>query len=249
MWRIVKSLAKYQSGFQTNDFTVNQLVEIYNTIILNIDKGIKDIRFVFCDITKAFDRVWHNGLLFKLKHYGVAGNILSWIEHYLTDRKQKVVVKGFSSSFKSINAGVPQGSVLGPFLFLLYINDISNGLANSIRLFADDTTLYATVECDIKNVTSSLNDDLEKIIVWSNKWAIDFNPFKTVNVDFSRKKLQLPELQFGIKGPKISQSLSHTHLGIHFQSDGHWNKHIHTIHDKAAKRLNLLRMLKYKINL
>ena len=93
-----------------------------------------------------------------------------------------------------------------------------------------------------------MNDDLEKIIVWSNKWAIDFNPFKTVNVDFSRKKLQFPELQFGIQGPKISQSLSHTHLGIHFQSDGHWNKHIHTIHDKAAKRLNLLRMLKYKIN-
>ena len=157
-------LYKYQSGFQTNDFTVNQLVEIYNTIILNMDKGIKDIRFVFCDITKAFDRVWHNGLLFKLKHYGVAGNILSWIEHYLTDRKQKVVVKGFSSSFKSINAGVPQGSVLGPFLFLLYINDISNGLANSIRLFADDTTLYATVECDINNVSSSLNDDLEKLL-------------------------------------------------------------------------------------
>ena len=84
-------LYKYQSGFQTNDFTVNQLVEIYNTIILNMDKGIKDIRFVFCDITKAFDRVWHNGLLqlFKLNHYGVAGNVLSWIEHYYTDRKQK----------------------------------------------------------------------------------------------------------------------------------------------------------------
>ena len=98
------------------------------------------------------------------------------------------------------------------------------------------------------NVTSSLNDDLEKIIVWSKKWAIDFNPFKTVKFDFSRKKLQFPELQFGIQGPKISQSLSHIHPGIHFQSDGHWNKHIHTIHDKAGKRLNLLRMLKYKIN-
>ena len=125
------------------------------------------------DLSKAFDRVWHNGLLVKLKHYGVARNVLSWIEHYLTDRKQKVVVEGFSSSFKSINVGVPQGSVLGRFLFLLHINDISNGLANCIRLFADDILLYATVECDINNVTSSLNDDLEKNIDWSNKWAID----------------------------------------------------------------------------
>ena len=110
----------------------------------------------------------HNELLFRLKHYGVAGNVLSWTEHvlswtehYLTHRKQKVVVEGFSSSLKSINAGVPRGSVLGPFLFLLYINDISNGLANRIRLFVDDTTLYATVACDINTVTSSLNDDLE----------------------------------------------------------------------------------------
>ena len=115
-------------------------------------------------------------------------------------------------------------------------------------MFADDTTLYATVECDINNVTSSLNDDLEKIIVWSNKWAIDFNPFKTVNVDFSRKKNTISRTAIQYSVPKMSQSLSHTHLGIHFQSDGHWNKHKHTIHDKAAKTLNFLRRLKYKIN-
>ena len=118
--------------FNLNDSTVNQLVEIYNTVILNMDKG-KDIRFVFCYISKAFDKVWHNGLLFILD-----------IIYNLTDRKQKVVVEG------SINAGVPRGSVLGLCLFLLYINDISNGLANSIKLFADDATLYATVACDIK---------------------------------------------------------------------------------------------------
>ena len=137
-------LYKYQSGFQPNDSTDYQLDEIYNTIILNMDRG-KDIRFVFCDISKAFDRIWHNGLLFKLKHYAY---VLSWIEHNLTDRKQNVVVEGYS--FKSINARVPQGSILGSCLFLLYINDISNGLAKSIKLFADDTTLYAAIACDIK---------------------------------------------------------------------------------------------------
>ena len=212
-----------------------------------MDKG-KDIRFVFCDISKAFDRVWDNGLLFKLKYYSAAGNVFSWIEHFLTDRKQKVVVEGFSSSFKSINAGVPQGSVLGfLFLFLLYINDISNGLANSIIFFADDASLYATVECDINNVTSSLNDDLEKTIVWSNKWAIDFNPFKTFNVDFSRKKYNFQNCNSVFRDQNFP-SLSHNHLRIHFQLDGHWNKHIQTIKDRAPKRLNLLKMLKYKMN-
>ena len=83
----------------------------------------------------------------------------------------------------------------------------------------------------------------KKIIEWSNKWAIDFNQCKTVNVDFSRKNYIFQNCN-----SVISQFLSHTHLGIHFQSDGHWNKHIHTIHDKAVKRLNLLRMLKYKLN-
>ena len=119
--------------------------------------------------------------------------VLSWTEHYLTHRKQKVVVEGFSSSLKSINAGVPQVSVLGPLLFLLYINEISYGLANSIRLFVGDTTLYATVACDINNVTSSLNDHRINI-VWSNKCAIDFNPFTIVNVDFSRKKIKISRI-------------------------------------------------------
>ena len=76
---------KYQSGFQPGDSTVNQLVDIYNTIISSLDKG-KDVRFIFCDISKAFDKVWHKGLLSKLKTYGVSGNILGWIENYLCDR-------------------------------------------------------------------------------------------------------------------------------------------------------------------
>ena len=118
--------------------------------------------------------VWENFMIkYKVSKTCTCIYYCKNIEHYLTDRKQKEVVEGFSSSFKSINVGVPQGSVLGRFLFLLHINDISNGLANCIRLFADDILLYATVECDINNVTSSLNDDLEKNIDWSNKWAID----------------------------------------------------------------------------
>ena len=130
---------KYQSRFQPGDSTVNQLVDIYNTIISSLEKG-KDVRFIFCDISKAFEKVWHKGLLCKLMTYSISGNILGWIENYLCDRQKKVVIDGFLSNHETVNAGVPQGSVLKPFLFLLYINDICDDLVNNSIFFADDTS-------------------------------------------------------------------------------------------------------------
>ena len=98
---------KYQSMFQPGDSTVNQLVDIYDTIISSLEKG-KDVRFIFCDISKAFDKVWHKGLLCKLMTYSISGNILGWIENYLCDRQKKVVIDGFLSNHETVNAGVPQ---------------------------------------------------------------------------------------------------------------------------------------------
>ena len=115
-------LSKCQSGFQPNDLTVNQLIEIYHNIISNMDRG-RDVRFVCCDVSKAFDKVWHTGLLFKLKQTGVNKQLISWIESYLADRQQKVVSDGFSSTVKGIKAGVPQGLFWAPSfsLFILMI--------------------------------------------------------------------------------------------------------------------------------
>ena len=138
-------VSTHQSGFQPGDSTVNQLLSIYHTIISNLDKG-KELRFVFCDISKAFDRVWHKGLLYKMESYGFKGNVLNWFKSYLCDRQRRVVVNGFKSSMQSLSAGVPQGSVLGPFLFLLFINDITNQVSSNIRLFADDTSLFVVVD-------------------------------------------------------------------------------------------------------
>ena len=130
----------------------------------------------FCDVSKAFDKVWHKGLLFKLKLTGVNKQLISWIESYLSDRQQKVISEGFSSTLKGIKAGGPQGSVLGPFLFLVYINDIVNDINNDIRLFADDTSLFVVVENDHAAAATSLTDDMNVISNSAKKWAIQFNP-------------------------------------------------------------------------
>ena len=171
--------------------TVNQLIEIYHNIISNMDRG-RDVRFVFCDVSKAFDKIWHKGLLFKLKLTGVSKQLISWIESYLSDRQQKVVSEGFSSTLKGIKAGVPQGSVLVPFLFLVYINDIVNDINNDIQLFADDTSLFVVVENDHAAATTSLTDDLNVISNWAKKWAIQFNSQKTKNIVFSRRDREHP---------------------------------------------------------
>ena len=151
-------MSALQSGFIPGDSTVNQLVDIYNTFCKSLDEG-KEVRAVFCDISKAFDRVWHRGLLFKLESIGVSDSLLLWFKSYLADRKKRVVLPGAVSAWKYIKAGVPQGSILRPLLFLIYINDIVVDIHSSIRLFADDTSLYIIVD-NPQQAANLLNADL-----------------------------------------------------------------------------------------
>ena len=150
-----------QSGFIPGYSTANQLVDIYNTFCKALDEG-KEICAIFCDISKAFDRVWHKGLLYKFETAGISGSLLSWFTDYLNDRLQRVVLPGGSSAWTPIKVGVPQGSILGPLLFLLYINDNVEDINSSIRLFADDTSLYIIVD-DAIQAAETLNLDLEKV--------------------------------------------------------------------------------------
>ena len=127
--------------------------------------------------------------MFKLKQYGISGNFLVWFERYLSGRSQRVVLNGSNSEWKTINAGVPQFSILGTLLFLLFINDIITDIKASIKLFADDTSLYVTVDTP-QNAADIINRDLEKIHQWSVSWLVKFNPQKTETSVISRKLIK-----------------------------------------------------------
>ena len=219
------------------DSTVNQFVDIYNTFCQALDEG-KEVRAIFCDISKAFDRVWHKGLIYKLHSVGISGSLLLWFTDYLANRKQRVVMPGVSSSWSSIEAGVPQGSILGPLLFLLYINDIVENINSSIRLFTDDTTFYIIVD-NPGQAAYQLNSDLDKIHQWANQWVVTFNPSKSETVIFSRKRNKANHTNVIMDQQPIQEVNLHKHLGIIFSNDCTWHDHLDYIKSKAWTRINV----------
>ena len=185
------------------------------------------MRAVFCDISKAFDRLWHAGLLLKLQAAGVTGKVLAWFKSYLSDRRQRVVIPGGTSDWTPIYAGAPQGSILGPLLFLVYINDIVVDIGSHIRLFADDTSLYIIVD-DPVTAAECLNTDLQII----TRWAVKFNPFKTEEFLASRR-LNRNHPPVYMQNQQITEVESHKHLGVYFSKDCTWHHHINYITGKA----------------
>ena len=146
-----------QSGFLPGDSCIAQLLSIIHEIQTASDENpAGDVRGIFLDISKAFDKVWHEGLLYKLKTYGIDGQLLSLLENYLKNREQRVVLNGQTSEWRKIKSGVPQGSVLGPLLFLIYINDLPDGISSICKIFADDTSLFSKV-IDINESANNLN--------------------------------------------------------------------------------------------
>ena len=133
---------------------------------------------IFLDVSKAFDKVWHKGLLYKLQCYGITGPLLEWFRSYLTDRRQRVVLEGACSDWREVKAGVPQGSILGPLLFLFYVNDIVEDIDTDINLFADDTSLLEVVS-DPEISVQKVQQDLAKLENWAKKWKVTFNASKT----------------------------------------------------------------------
>ena len=239
-------LSSLQSGFIPGDSTVNQLAYLYHTFCEALDAG-KEVRAVFCDISKAFDRVWHAGLIHKLEVAGVTEEALEWFRNYLSNRRQRVVLPGASSDWAYIRAGVPQGSILGPLLFLVYINDIVENIGSHIRLFADDTSLFIIVDDPITSA-ARLNSDLDKITRWAALWLVTFNPTKSESFLVSRKVNRPVHPPLFMQNIQIEEVECHKHLGVFLSNDCSWHKHITYIKEKAWCRINVMRKLKFKLD-
>lgn len=236
---------KYQAGFLPGHSTLHQLLEIYHKIVTNLVDGL-NTTFIFCDISKAFERVSHPATLLKLESYGISPKIISWFKSFLTGRRQRTCVGGEYSDWGNIMAGVPQGSVLGPILFLLFINDLPDAIQTDTRLFADDTSMmYAHQPLD--DITATINEDLQRLDNWSKIWLVDLNPTKT----------KCMQVNLAINSVTVSPSMDntpidvvdhHKHLGVLLNNRANWTHHIDYIIAKISRRIGILRSLKFKLN-
>ena len=180
-YQCVLHTRKKKGYFLLASLVFERMTYVYhNFLILPIFNGFnsspsRETRGIFLDKSKAFDKVWHKGLLFKLKTYGIQGQLLKLIKTFLTDMLQRFVLSGQSSDWKSILAGVHQGSILGPLFFLIFINDLHDGLQSIVKIFADDTSLFSPINNPIF-CSNILNNDLVRISEWACQWKMSFNP-------------------------------------------------------------------------
>ena len=201
-------------------------------------------RAVAFDISKAFDRVRHAGLLHKLKSYGISGQIFGLISSFLSNRRLRVVLDGKSSQEYPVNAGVRQGSIIGPTLFLLYINDPPDDVICDIAVYADDTTLNS--KCDRASdlwqqleLASELESDLRDTVDWSKKWLVDFSAGKTQLVSFDRSNNN-GSIDVKMDGSVLEEKSSFKMLGLTFSSKMDWGSYIISIAKTASKKIGAL---------
>ena len=233
-----------QSGYRRKDSTVKQLISITHEIYKAFDKS-QEIQAVFLDISRAFDRVWHKGLLFKLKRIGIEDEVINILSSFLADRKQRVVIDGTSSEWTSIESGVPQGSILGPILFLVYINDLVDVVESDIRIFADDTFIFRVVD---PSSIEALNRDLERITEWAFQWKMVFNPDikkQAVEVVFSNKHIKgvLPN-KLIFNGIPVKTVPETKHIGLILDEKLNFENHLIEKTGKVNQGLGRMKQLK-----
>ena len=253
--RIVDHLEKcglfsdFQYGFRSPRSTADLLTVVSDRIARAFNRS-GATRAVALDISKAFDRVWHAGLLHKLKSYGISGQIFGLICSCLSNRQLRVVLNGKSSQEYPVNAGVPQGSILGPTLFLLYINDLPDDVICNIAIYVDDTTLYS--KCDQAfdlwqqlDLASELESDLRDTADWGRKCPVDFNAGKTRLVSFDWSK-NTGAIDAKMDGSVLEEKTSFKMLGLTFSSKLDWGSYIVSIPKTTSKKIGaLIRSMKF----
>ena len=247
--RIVDHLEKcglfcdFQYGFRSCRSTADLLTVVSDRIARDFNRS-GATRRVALDISKAFDRVWHAGLLHKLKSYGISGQIFGLISSFRSNRRLRVVLDGKSSEEYPVNAGVPQGSILGPTLFLLYINDLPDDVIFNIAIYADDTTLYS--KCDHASdlwqqleLASELESDLRDTVDWGRKWLVDFNAGRTQLVSFDQSK-NTGAIDVKMDGSVLEEKSAFKMLWLTFSSKLDWGTYIVSIAKTASKKIGAL---------
>ena len=234
-------LANCQWGFQAKKSTVSALLHTTHAWLHHLENG-SEIGAIFFDFKKAFDRVPHLPLLSKLEKIGLDSHIILWIHNYLAERQQRVVVNGAASHLSQVISGVPQGSILGPLLFLIYVNDITNvnlSLGSRLVLYADDILLFRPIRT--VGDYSALQDDINALSNWATQNAMTFNTAKCKFMKVSRKRsrsILTPSLT--LNGCILEEVLTIKYLGILISSDLSWSQHIQDVCSKARKIIGLI---------
>ena len=231
-----KILTKFQHGFRSGLSCETQLLEKTNDFLSSLDARER-VDVAILDFSKAFDTVPHRRLLAKLKHLGIRGDIHSWITQFLQDRTQRVVVDGESSERVHVASGVPQGTVLGPLLFLCYINDLPLHVDSHIRLFADDCLQYRTIRNHEDHLL--LQKDLDALPLWTKTWGMSFNANKCYILPINKSPNTLQPFFYQLNNTILKYVQSYPYLGVAIQHDLKYGEHVTKIVSKASKVLGL----------
>ena len=232
-----KILSNLQHGFRSGHSCESQLITTMSDLYeAHNDKDQVDM--VILDFSKAFDTVPHKKLLHKLKNYGIDGRLNAWVEQFLVNRRQRVLVDGAFSGYDKVLSGVPQGTVLGPLLFLCHINDLPQHVLSQIRLFADDCLLYRRIKKEEDQLI--LQEDLKALEEWATTWGMKFNSTKCYVMTISRSRK--PFTKFYQLGDHILQQVSENpYLGLMIRDDLKWSSHINKTSSKASQTLGFLK--------
>lgn len=230
-------LSPHQHGFRSGLSTITQLTEVVHDLALSINNR-SQIDMILLDLSKAFDCVSHTKLIAKVEHAIGKGEVSAWITAFLTHRSQFVMFDHMPSDVVPVTSGVPQGSVLGPLLFLIFINDITNNIGCKIKLFADDCVIYK--EINSHNDHLDLSDSLNTLAEWCSQWQMSINVNKSVAMTITRKK-QPSHFTYIVNGTPLSMVEQQKYLGITLTSNLNWETHITNITTTALRKLFYLK--------
>ena len=243
-----KFFYSYQFGFRKKYSTTLALIEVIDNIYSHIDKHEFTIG-IYLDLQKAFDSVNHEILLKKLYNNGVRGEVHAWFQSYLTDRKQTTLHSGCYSDFETATCGVPQGSVLGPLLFLIYINDIQYAATDAkIRLFADDTNLFFHGK-SLSDLESIANNTLKQLAQWMAANKLSINIDKTCYSIFGPKNKAKTEIKLLVNNITIKNVNSSKYLGVIIDSKLTWQDHIDYVYNKLLKFVSIFYKIRDQVNM